>query len=270
MADISEADPRTVAARLVLHYAIQPLASTSAALASPAPDGSHLGLEWDGSRRRIQTVPIPAERPVRITLDPPDLRCSLIDGDDNVMASVDLACLRVGDVFDWLRTELNRIGLKGETVVPLLFPTDDFPFHTLALGDRFPSDGQRERDVLASLYHTSAHLLTERLPPAHRSAPLRLWPHHLDLARLLSFPDGKSVGVGFSPGDQAYGEPYWYVSPWPYPTDLPGLRLGHWHTAGWTGAVLRLSEAEEGADAAGPFLQEAFAAACRSLEVPPD
>lgn len=45
----------------------------------------------------------------------------------------------------------------------------------------------------------------------------------------------------FSPGDGSYDQPYFYVTPWPYPsTDaLPLLPAGvHWHTEGWTGAVL--------------------------------
>lgn len=50
----------------------------------------------------------------------------------------------------------------------------------------------------------------------------------------------RSVGVGLSPGDSGYPEPYVYVTPWPYPTgELPALPWGHWHTEGWTGAVLR-------------------------------
>lgn len=274
MSDLPGPEPTLLTARLHLHYALQPLAAASVALAAGTADDAHLALEWEPALRRIQTVPIPAERPFRITLDPRTLVCALIagdriDGEEQVLASLHLTGHRVGDVFDWLRSELNRFGLKGDAVVPLSFPPYDFPFHTLALGARFPTGGERERDALASLYGTSAQLLSEVLPEARRSAPLRLWPHHFDLARLLSFPDEKSVGLGFSPGDPSYGEPYWYVSPWPYPADLPVLTLGHWHTTGWTGAVLRLSEAGERAEAAGPFLQEAFAAACRALDVPP-
>ena len=41
------------------------------------------------------------------------------------------------------------------------------------------------------------------------------------------------IGVGLSPGDTYYAEPYWYVSPYPYPglEDLPVLDgSGFWHT----------------------------------------
>lgn len=55
---------------------------------------------------------------------------------------------------------------------------------------------------------------------------------------------GRTIGAGLSPGDGSYDEPYFYVSPWPYPKgkDLPPLPYGHWHTEFWTGAVLTGSE----------------------------
>ena len=53
----------------------------------------------------------------------------------------------------------------------------------------------------------------------------------------------RSIGLGFSPGDDTYTEPYLYATPWPYP-DLekeglpdPDPQL-HWHTAGWVGLIL--------------------------------
>ncbi len=54
-----------------------------------------------------------------------------------------------------------------------------------------------------------------------------------------------------SPGDESYGEPYFYVSPWPYPQQgvLPGLKgNGFWHTAGFTAAVLTATAILEQAD----------------------
>jgi hypothetical protein len=48
-----------------------------------------------------------------------------------------------------------------------------------------------------------------------------------------------------SPGDRSYNEPYWYVSPYPYPetVNLPTLDgNGFWHTHHWVGGVLRASQ----------------------------
>jgi hypothetical protein len=98
----------------------------------------------------------------------------------------------------------------------------------------------------------SAHRLLEEVVARHpRATQIRLWPHHFDLGTLIVEERGaasevtRSVGVGLSPGDDGTGEPYWYVTPWPYPPSdgLPRLGgFGSWNTSGWIGAVLRGSE----------------------------
>ena len=45
----------------------------------------------------------------------------------------------------------------------------------------------------------------------------RIWPHHFDLGALLPIGDGRAIGLGLSPGDGAYDEPYFYTSPYPVP-----------------------------------------------------
>jgi len=63
---------------------------------------------------------------------------------------------------------------------------------------------------------------------------------------LVSLEEGppanaRSIGVGSSPGDDYYAQPYFYISPWPR---FDGEKLpdppapGHWHTEGFFGAVL--------------------------------
>ena len=79
------------------------------------------------------------------------------------------------------------------------------------------------------------------------ASPVRCWPHHFDVGSLIALDadaepeEARSIGVGFSPGDGSYDQPYFYVTPWPYPDTaaLPTLEAGaEWHTGGWTGAVL--------------------------------
>ena len=68
---------------------------------------------------------------------------------------------------------------------------------------------------------------------------------HFDLATLTMLPTKDPdtagyIGGGFSPGDEYYGEPYFYVSvyPEPDPVTLPMLpEMGHWHTHEFTAGV---------------------------------
>ena len=83
--------------------------------------------------------------------------------------------------------------------------------------------------------------------------------------RSANAESARAVGVGLSPGDTSYGQPYFYVNPWPRldANDLPGLPgPGHWHSEGFVGAILtgtELSAAPDMAEAAESFVAEAFA-----------
>jgi hypothetical protein len=50
------------------------------------------------------------------------------------------------------------------------------------------------------------------------------------------------MGAGFSPGDEYYDEPYFYVSVYPAPAGRPVLPpFAHWHTHDFTAAVATAS-----------------------------
>jgi hypothetical protein len=107
-------------------------------------------------------------------------------------------------------------------------------------------------------------------------SPVRCWPHHFDMATLTVLEAGsaehaRSVNAGLSPGDEHYEEPYFYVSPHPYPdpAKLPPLpAFGHWHVRGFTAAIAPESRIVATADhqaAVHTFLNEAVAAAINAL-----
>lgn len=90
------------------------------------------------------------------------------------------------------------------------------------------------------------------------TSPIQLWPHHFDLSMLWlpgpkipgQDPDNeeyadKQMNFGFTFGDEAIPEPYFYVTAYPLPEALPNLQLPvgtTWQTEGFSGAVLAYSE----------------------------
>lgn len=112
--------------------------------------------------------------------------------------------------------------------------------------------------ALGTMYATAAKLLEEVCARHPEAGPVRCWPHHFDIATLFDRGEGRTLGIGFLAGDTQIDEPYWYVTPWPYPpvASLPPLTLGSWNTDGWVGAVLR--DTDEGK--ARAFLAESLAA----------
>jgi hypothetical protein len=98
-----------------------------------------------------------------------------------------------------------------------------------------------------------------------------LLAHHFDLDILVTITPGGTMGVGFSPGDGFYNEPYFYVSLYPGP-DVASLprqpAIGHWHTTPFTAAIAsarRIVEAKDQNREVEAFLHEAVEIAIKAL-----
>lgn len=233
-----------VDARLVLHHAIQPVAAVGQSLAPRLPDDSQQSLSVRSPRLWVG-APVAGGR-LGGGIDPAALEIHLVDAAGAPLASLPLAGRTLGDALAFLRGELER---RGQPAHVLALPTHpaDFPHHPLAGGAPFPGGGQEPREQMARLYAGTQGLLEEVL--GDRNVPLRLWPHHFDLAGTANLGE-VAVGLGMSPGDGAAGSPYWYATLTPPPPmdRLPPLAGdGSWHLRGWIGAELPLARLGRGA-----------------------
>jgi len=166
----------------------------------------------------------------------------------------------------WFRETLVAAGLPDR---PLQAEEWDLPAHAVQQGAAF--EGAGDRAALARWFDAALALLA---PISSAGSELRCWPHHFDLATLITVEahedphQAKTIGVGFSPGDGGIDEPYLYVTPWPYPPEpwpSPALPDGSWNPEGWFGAVLRASDvADRDADRLRAFADAAIEA-CRSI-----
>jgi hypothetical protein len=124
------------------------------------------------------------------------------------------------------------------------------PAFGIATGARYAVDGEA-LSLLAAWYTNANGALEETrqvLLARGLSVPVvRCWPHHFDLDSLVYFPsagptDVRTMGTGFSPGDEYYDAPYFYVSVHPAPAGRPVLPpFAHWHTQDFTAAVATAS-----------------------------
>ena len=145
------------------------------------------------------------------------------------------------------------------------------PQHPVANGAPFSIDTASHFQELAKYWSNAASFLEELVRVTPGASDVQTWPHHFDIATLIALPEpGRTIGVGQSPGDDSYAEPYWYVGPRPYPEsrDLPPIDGGgHWHTTGWFGAALPASDFVQAPDQrarVAAFVESAFAS-CRRL-----
>lgn len=235
--------------RLPLHYAVQFLAVVGATFTDPKPDHSHTSFAWNSALNLFVSHPIPAPAPFQVALDPISLGLIMLDELGQKWGAFALAQRRIDEGLFWLQQAISARGADVDQLT-LEKVLDQLPDHALAHGARFDPHYTQLRQELTSYYHNTALLLQLVVASTPGASPIHIWPHHFDMATLLSVDapspgDSVSIGVGFSPGDSGYEEPYWYVTPWPYPAcqHLPALAGGGtWHTTGWMGAILIASQ----------------------------
>jgi hypothetical protein len=232
------------AARAAAHWAVQVVAAAGATLAPPRPDHSHTSLEWaeDGGGV-LAGVPVgPAA--VRAALRLAELTLQ-VHRDGVVSESLPLAGHTVEAALLWLAEAIAR--QLGVPARPLECPHHDLPAHAVAAGAPWSAPDPASAQ-LVSWFGSADRLLRALTTAIPGASPVRCWPHHFDIGTLIALdaeatPAARSIGVGLSPGDASYDEPYWYVTPFPHPPAdrLSPLPAGHWHTQGWVGAVLPAS-----------------------------
>jgi hypothetical protein len=264
-------------ARLQAHYAVQWLARTARAFVPPQPDDSHTNLGWIDALDGFTTHPLKDD--LRLSLRIVDLTLGLLGDGTARGRSYPLNERSDVDARNWLGEQLRAKGLDARALdAP---PPYKIPTHAIATGTAY--DATRAAHALAGLaaWFANAHHLLESIKGQMigrklAASPVRCWPHHFDIATLISLDESnakkaRTVNVGLSPGDEHYNEPYFYVSPYPYPdaAALPPLsKLGHWHTHGFTAAIApssRIIQADDQKAETEAFLLDAIEGVIKTL-----
>ena len=252
-------------ARLQAHYAAQALARFARAYVPPQPDDGHTSLGWDDARNGFATHP--ASNGTRLSLNIADLTLAVDGG-----KSFALNGRTEAEARQWLGSELAARGLDPATLdTPSPY---EMPVHAIGQGASYDAAGTAQGLTELAAWYSNANLsigvVCKKIMQGVTS-PLRCWPHHFDLAILTALKRGANpdsyLGVGLSPGDHYYDEPYFYVSVYPKPDDevLPTLpMIGHWHTHEFVAAVSpahKIVVQDDQQAAAEEFLRHSVAAA---------
>ncbi len=229
---------------------MQFIALTGKYLIEQRPDDSHTGLSWDQDLSAFVGEPIIRNTGYFIALSPSKLELSIRDQAKNIIDSKNLDKNTRDSILIWLKSALKETGIDSDNLS--LQMHYEIPDHPIAHGQNFEFKKPEYFSVLSDIYANAAHVLSVVQQTIKSSSPVRCWPHHFDIAMLLTLDPEKdaeqarSIGLGMSPGDATYAEPYFYITPWPYPeksAELPDLDgSGFWHTEGWAGVVLPVSD----------------------------
>ncbi|HEY9621234.1 MAG TPA: hypothetical protein V6C78_12735 [Crinalium sp.] len=138
--------------RLQLHYAIQLIAATGAALATPKPDYSHASSCWNPDLNLFVGELINATTSFRVAIDPVNLTALILDQQFATVDTFSLSDKTLADALNWLAATVSKLGGRGEEITLLSYPADDFPDHAIAHGAAFSADGLDARRTLTQCY----------------------------------------------------------------------------------------------------------------------
>ncbi len=257
-------DPHAlVEARLQAHQAVQWLARAAYANVDPMPGDAHANLGWSDIYGALMTRSMSDDVAVGLRLRDLSL---FVERDGAVSTAFALDALQNEHAGYWIGEELGRLGLTAPD--PGLPYGEDLPARVTGLEGTYSlADSKPHLSELSQWFSNAAGALQaihdENASLRPGPSEVRCWPHHFDLATLTSLDEGdaeeaRSIGVGLSPGDGSYDEPYFYVSPWPYPDAdaLPALPgIGTWNTDGFVAAVATGSEVAAAPDQGAAALQ---------------
>ena len=220
-------------ARRQLHHAAQLATAFGISYLPKNADDNHTNLEWIEADSALASNALDN---VRISVRVPDL--TLMIGDK----SLPLRGKTVDNAAEWARKNLTAIGLDGSKYT--LAKHYEIPSHPVGSGRAFDANDE-DLDQLARWYSNAAGAFERIRSENSGASEVRCWPHHFDIATLVTPAAGKSVGIGMEPGDNYYDEPYLYVNMHPSPDGdaLPDSLEGEgmWHAKEWIGAVLPAS-----------------------------
>lgn len=238
-------------ARAIAHQAAQLLTRAARANLPAEPDDSHSNLGWQPQREMFWSRPLPgSEGPCFIALSFAPLALHVFSG-GSARDSLDLQAVSVGAAGAWLDEQLAQLDLKPASGLTLPY---ELPAEVEQVGDFNTAHLAPALEVLAAWFAMAHKVLSQfggrngAIVPG--PSAVRCWPHHFDIATYVGLEEGdfetaKGIGVGLSPGDETYSQPYFYINPWPH-MDVDTLpdapHPGHWHTDGFVGAIATAEE----------------------------
>ena len=239
----AKAPTALVRARNLSHHALQWVNKAARANIEAAADDSHSSVSWDTERSAFLSQAMTAgSAEVRVGFS---LRrfALVILRNNRDLDEYELGGRKDASVAVWFDSAMRALGLKPCSEVELPYSLPSLP---VTRGSAYHVSGETDAfDELARWFDAAADLLADVTAANPTAGPVRCWPHHFDIATLIAIDtDGgenaRSIGVGLSPGDEHYAQPYIYVSPWPRlkPADLPLIAApGHWHLKDFVAAV---------------------------------
>jgi len=239
-----------VNSREQLHHAVQLIAAAGKYLIPERTDDSHTSLHWNDIEGAFEGEAIGKEKSLHVGLRPADFTLYIREKSDIETNDYILKDSTIDLSFYWMKSMMEKEGIKISDLRMKMHY--EIPSNPVDEGEEFTFENPDHFIEIGRYFANANQVLQAIKNIIPEAANIRCWPHHFDIATLItidkdkSAEEARSIGIGLSPGDGGFSEPYFYITPWPYPdlqkSKLPKLPAGKWHTEGWVGAVLLASE----------------------------
>jgi len=236
-------------AREQLHQASQLVAAVGRTYNPKVRDDHFANFSWNEELEILQGQEIEGDENFSAALSLKTLNIYLVSSTNELLSNFGLNGKTQKQSLVWLEEQLAKFGLD-ETLLNLKLPYE-IPNYPYSKGQEYNIDNTTYFEELSNYYSNTNLVLSLIVKGQVNASEICCWPHHFDLATLITLNDtgnfetSTHIGVGMSPGDSEYNQPYFYLGPWPYPNIslLPEYRgPGEWHTDGWVGGVLTASQ----------------------------
>ncbi len=230
--------------RKELHQAVQLIGAVGRSYSPESEEDEYGSLSWDENTNQLTSVRVGNKPEIVAGLDLRRFTINLVNLKHENIAKLRCQQNSFKTLIKKLKKHLRKNGFDDDKFsVELPY---EIPAYSTAKGKQFKVKDRRYFKELHNFFNNAAIIVNKYKNQYQNASAVRCWPHHFDIATSIVFSGKKSekqyMGIGFSPGDEDYKRPYYYINLWPAPDvskeSLPKLNNGEWHTENWFGAVL--------------------------------
>ena len=228
--------------RSQLHKSTQLVALAARGQLPESKEDKYASLIWNTEKKLLVSQFFGDQKNIQTAIDFSSFSLVVLV-EEIIYQSFDLNNKTIDEALNWLKGVLQKLLIDTSSLslkLPYKFLEDVLP------GDQLHIENTDISSELTIWFDNTFNVLNSFKQNKSKTPDIWIWPHHFDIAMLWELPEGKSIGMGLSPGDKYIANPYYYISPYPYPNkkDLHEIKpiVGNWHTEDWTGLVLNSSE----------------------------
>ena len=232
-------------ARKQSHQAVQIPAAVGISYLVPRSDYSHGSLSWLENLGVFAIDELQSSENYRFIIRLENLTLSILENSGKIVSEYILDNRTQDEALLWVKEQLSKLGFDaGKFTTSMKYSIPSYP---QIEGEPFIIKNKIAFYEFPKYFANAGLVLKTVAEKQKNMSKILCWPHHFDLAATINNIDksdkSKMIGLGFSPGDENYAEPYFYIYPWPYP-DIKSVQLpelsegGKWHKENWVGAIL--------------------------------